>query len=223
MKGDAVAKRLHKPSPEGSEPKAVVAKLAAEPSDEELVRRVCEEGDRWAEEALFRRHVDAVLGTVTRLLRNRSDTEDVVQDTFITALGALHTLRDPSSVRSWLVTIAVRHVHRRFRRRRLRRSLGLDRGHPDDLRLDDLAGDSATQEQRSELRLLDEHLDRLPPAQRIAWMLRRVEGCSLKETAEACDCSLATVKRRIAAADARVREHVRIADAETGGAGGDDG
>jgi len=42
-------------------------------------------------------------------------------------------------------------------------------------------------------------------------MLRRVEGYSLRETADACECSLATVKRRISAADDRIRCHVRIA------------
>jgi RNA polymerase sigma-70 factor (ECF subfamily) len=39
-------------------------------------------------------------------------------------------------------------------------------------------------------------------------MLRLVEGLELAEVAWACGCSLATVKRRIAAADVAVRAHV---------------
>jgi RNA polymerase sigma-70 factor, ECF subfamily len=42
--------------------------------------------------------------------------------------------------------------------------------------------------------------------QRVAWMLHVVEGWSLPEVAEACDCSLATVKRRIRAA----RESIEV-------------
>jgi RNA polymerase sigma-70 factor (ECF subfamily) len=53
-------------------------------------------------------------------------------------------------------------------------------------------------------------LDRMPTDLRIAWMLRRVEGLALAEVASACDRSLATVKRRIAAADALVAQYVSI-------------
>ena len=40
----------------------------------------------------------------------------------------------------------------------------------------------------------------------VAWMLRNVEGHALQEVADACGCSLATAKRRIALAQRRVRE-----------------
>jgi RNA polymerase sigma-70 factor (ECF subfamily) len=45
-------------------------------------------------------------------------------------------------------------------------------------------------------------------------MLRHVEGYRLEEVADACGCSLATVKRRIANADARVRQYVNLAEPE---------
>ena len=48
----------------------------------------------------------------------------------------------------------------------------------------------------------------LPADRRIAWMLRRVEGLALAEVASACNCSLATAKRRIAGADAEMAGHV---------------
>jgi RNA polymerase sigma-70 factor (ECF subfamily) len=43
---------------------------------------------------------------------------------------------------------------------------------------------------------------------RIAWTLRMVEGLELAEVASACGCSLATAKRRIAAAEVVVRAHI---------------
>jgi RNA polymerase sigma-70 factor (ECF subfamily) len=42
------------------------------------------------------------------------------------------------------------------------------------------------------------------PEERAAWWLHRVDGETLEATAEICDCSLATVKRRVAAAEARL-------------------
>ena len=47
----------------------------------------------------------------------------------------------------------------------------------------------------------------LPLELRTAWLLRHVMGCAVEETAEACGCSLATVKRRISAADEQIRRH----------------
>jgi RNA polymerase sigma-70 factor (ECF subfamily) len=48
----------------------------------------------------------------------------------------------------------------------------------------------------------------LPTAERIAWSLRTIEGLTLPAVAAACGCSLATAKRRIAAARAAIADHV---------------
>lgn len=64
----------------------------------------------------------------------------------------------------------------------------------------------------AELAALGRAVGALPANERIAWSLRHVEGATLPEVAAACRCSLATAKRRIAAADLRVRAVVRLAD-----------
>ena len=176
--------------------------------DEELARRIGR-GDRWAEEALYRRYVGTVYATVRRLLGNSEEAEDVVQDTFACAFEIWDQLREPARVKHWLLQIAVRKVHRRFRRRKLLRALGLDRS-VDDATLCSMARAEATAETRAELSLLDDVLKKLPAAERVAWMLRYVEGLKLQEIAEDCSCSLATAKRRIAAAHARVETHLAI-------------
>lgn len=182
------------------------------PDDADLVRRALR-GDRWAEEALYRRHVQAVNGLATRLLGRTAEAEDVTQDTFVTALNELADLRQADSFRSWLLRIAVHQVHRRFRRRRLLRTLGLDRG-DDDALLEKLADHRSDVQARAELAELDTILSRLPSKDRVPWMLRHVEGYQLEEIAEICDCSLATVKRRIQSAHRRVLHHSSV---EVGG------
>jgi RNA polymerase sigma-70 factor (ECF subfamily) len=179
--------------------------------DVDLVRRIGR-GDRWAEEAFYRRYVALVHGTVRRLLGRAGEAEDVVQETFATAFEIFSQLRTPESVRHWLIQIAVRKVHRRFRRRRLLRSLGLDRS-IDDAPLEALARPDSSAKARLELAMLDQALSRLSAAERIAWMLRYVEGFSLDEVAAQCSCSLATVKRRISAARAQVRRYVALEEA----------
>jgi RNA polymerase sigma-70 factor (ECF subfamily) len=97
-------------------------------------------------------------------------------------------------------------VHRRFRRRKLLGLLGLA-GKRDEIALDELADPTVTPETRAELRWLDRRLATLSDRDRAAWILRHVEGFALEEVADACGCSLATAKRRIAAAEEAVRGH----------------
>ncbi len=181
---------------------------AVEPADSELARRI-NRGDRWAEEALYRRYVGQVVSLARRLLRNSADAEDVAQETFITAFDIWSQLRDYERARSWLLQICVRLVHRKFRRRRLLRLLGLDQSF-DDLPLAALARDDATAEVRSELKLLDTVLQSLSDKCRIPWMLRYVEGLPLDEVADRCECSRATVKRRLAVAHRHVSRRVQL-------------
>lgn len=170
--------------------------------DADLVRRA-KEGDRWAEEALYRRHVRAVTHAVTRLLGRTAEADDVIQDTFLRALERLGDLRDGAAFRSWIQRIAVTLCHRRFRRRKLLSMLGLDRG-DDDATLAAHAVEGARPDLVATLREIDRALSRLPVASRSAWILHRVEGWTLEETASALGVSLATAKRRLAEADARI-------------------
>jgi RNA polymerase sigma-70 factor (ECF subfamily) len=173
--------------------------------DEELVRRALR-GDRWGREMLYRRHAGTLLAMTTRLLANRVEAEEVVQDTFVTAFERLETLRDPAAVGGWLGQIAVNLVRRRFRKLRLLRFLGLDRG-ADDATLEGLADAGVSADERAELALIDRKLSGMKPEVRLAWTLRRVEGLELSEVATLAHCSLATAKRRIAAGDALVDPH----------------
>jgi|SRR5579871_1891902 len=180
-------------------------------ADEELVRRALA-GDRWGREMLYRRHASGLLAMAARLLANRGDAEEVVQDTFVTAFEQLPALREPAAVRGWLGQIAVSLVRRRFRRRKLARMVGLDRG-ADDATLESLADAGASVDERAELALLDRVMQAMKGQLRIAWMLRHVEGLELTEVASHCGCSLATAKRRIAQAETIVGRHVTVSEA----------
>lgn len=187
-----------------------IAALDAEEDDAELVDRL-RIGDRRAEELLYRRYSRYLAATVSRLVGAFDDAEDIIHDTFLIAFAKIGSLRAGEAVRSWLAQIAISQVHRRLRRRRLLRRLGMDRDlSPEGLAA--LAGVDCGADARADLARLDDVLSRVPVAERTAWMLRRVEGWSLEEVAHSCQCSLATVKRRITAADKRVR---KVIDLET--------
>jgi RNA polymerase sigma-70 factor (ECF subfamily) len=185
------------------EPSAFAERIEPRASDEELVERLAR-GDQWAKEALYRRYVKVVWSTALHMVGNRADAQDVVQDTFVEALRDLAALRQHAALRPWLLRISVHQAHRRFRRRKLFRRLGLDRS-IDDASLEESLHQGATAEQQLELRAVDRALQSASVGERFAWILRYVEGHSLEEVAAACGCSLATAKRRLAGAQQLVK------------------
>jgi RNA polymerase sigma-70 factor (ECF subfamily) len=174
------------------------APAAIGPSDAALVQ-AARAGERWAKEAIFRRHARAVNAIAGRLLGFGGDVDDLVQDTFIAALTSLDRLEKPEALGGWIAGIAVRLAHKRIRRRVLFRRLGLLRAEPVDL--DAVTSTVAPPEVAAELRALYAVVDRLPAEERVVLILRRVEGMELEAIAEAMGRSLATVKRRLANAD----------------------
>lgn len=197
MKPSAFGPRL------APEPVAAAEGIQPRATDGELIERLAR-GDQWAKEALYRRYVKLVWSTALHMVGNRADAQDVVQDTFVEAFRDVSALRQHSALRPWLLRISVHQAHRRFRRRRLLRRLGLDRS-IDDAPLDSLLAPSAPPDLQAELRAVQRALSRASAAERFAWVLRYVDGHSLEEVAAASACSLATAKRRLARAQALVQ------------------
>jgi RNA polymerase sigma-70 factor, ECF subfamily len=167
--------------------------------------------DPAGEAELFQHFAPGLGSMLERLLGSVTEAEDALQDTFVVALSQLDRLRDPAAIGGWLTRIAVHQAQRRFRRRRLARALGLDRG-VRDAGLAELAAPTTPPDVRQTLRQLNDQLNALPASLRLPWMLRHVEGESLPDVARACGCSLATTKRRIAAADERLRKKLDLGD-----------
>jgi RNA polymerase sigma-70 factor (ECF subfamily) len=118
---------------------------------------------------------------------------------FLCAFEQLHRLNEPAAFRGWLIRIAINKVRMVIRRRRMLRVLGLDRT-ASDATLETIAREDLSAEARVELAEIDQVLGRLPAEQRIAWVLRHVEGHTVRDVSRLCGCSLATIKRRLAAA-----------------------
>lgn len=155
---------------------------------------------RLSDEELFIQFSPYVAGIALRLLGRDGEVDDLVQEVFFAAFKQRDQLRDAHAAKSWLAVIAVRTARHRLRRRRLREFVGLDTFKPPfELRDPALAPDDC-----SLLSRVYEILDRIHVDCRLAWILRYVEGEKLEGVAERCGCSLATAKRRIATAHARL-------------------
>lgn len=177
------------------------AKSGAGLTDAALVE-AARQGQLWAQEALFTRHSRMVLGLAQRILAGREEADDLAQDAFVFAFSRLDTLNNPQAFSSWLGSIVVRTASKRLRRQRLMVRLGLRRNEPIDPNT--IVSNIAPSDVGAELRVVYSMLNSMPAQQRVALVLRRVEGMELKEIAEQMGLSLATVKRRLLDAEGRL-------------------
>jgi RNA polymerase sigma-70 factor (ECF subfamily) len=168
------------------------------PRDATLVA-AARSGERWACEALFRRHAPRINRLAFRLLGRDADVDDVVQDAFVQALETLHKLKDDAAFGGWLSSMVVGRVAKVIRRRRLLHRLGLRRAEP--IAVDDVIGRACPADTAAELRAIYGVLESMPTEVRITLILRRVEGSTIEEVAELMDASPATVKRRLSRAE----------------------
>src|SRR5919199_4413838 len=84
--------------------------------DGELVQRA-RQGDAFAFELLVKRYDRRLYRVARSILRDSSEAEDVVQETFVRAFTHLTDLRSDASFSTWLTRIAVNEALRRRRRR----------------------------------------------------------------------------------------------------------
>ena len=179
------------------------SRSAAGPSDAALVV-AARAAEPWAREALFRRYAPMASGLALRLMGRDADLDDLVQDSFVSALRGLDGLKEPGAFAGWLRVIVTQTAHKVLRRRRLARRLGLY--HPEPLDVDALVSRDAPPDAMVELRAIYGILEDLPARVRVPLVLRRIEGHSLDEVARLVGCSLATAKRAIAEGERRLQE-----------------
>src|SRR5262245_45685757 len=147
-------------------------------------------------EDAFRRYAPLVASLGLKMTAQPGEVDDFVQEVFLRATRGIAGLRHQRATKAWLMTITINVARQRLRLRKLRRLVGLDQ--PTDYM--QLADPTLSPEQQLLVGRVYAALDRLPVNQRLAWVLRHVEGEPLEAVALLCGCSLATAKRRIAAA-----------------------
>lgn len=167
--------------------------------DGELVRAAAA-GHPGAAKVIWDRYSRLVRSLLRRSMGPEGEVEDLLQEVFLRFFERAGTLRDTGALRSFVVGITLRVARDALRKRRVRRILSLT----DSGELPEGSGATDDLGARDALRRLYRILDELRPSARLAWLLRHVEGYELADIGVHLDCSLATVKRRLAAADEKV-------------------
>jgi len=168
---------------------------------------------------LFERYSSMVFGLAFHILGDREEALDVSQEVFLTIFRKIDSFRGQSSLKTWIYCIAVNRAANRFRwwnRLRRRGTVSLEEHlakSPDRELFCNLK--SETQSPEDALLAQEEHaeierlLQQLPLQQRIAVVMRDIQGLSYEEIAESMKISLGTVKSRIARGRETLKRYLR--------------
>jgi len=170
-------------------------------------------------EELFERYSSMVSSLAFRILGDQQEALDVSQEVFLTIFRKMDSFRGESSLKTWIYRIAVHRAANRFRwwnRLRRRGTVSLEehlaknseREFSGDLNSGIQSPEEALlqQEERTEFERL---LLQLPVQQRIAVVMRDIEGLSYEEIAESMQINVGTVKSRIARGRETLKRHLK--------------
>lgn len=195
----------------------MASQMIVEISDGELVQRA-KAGDLDAFELLTTRYEKWVYSLAMRMLRQEEDAEDVTQQTFLSVVENLGGFRGEAKFSTWLLRIATHAALKLIRKRKGLDVVSLEEAtepadHSDTIPHPEFIADwrqspEELVQTREIQRLLDEALAQLDEKHRMVFLLRDVEGLSIKETAEALGLSEANTKVRLLRARLHLREQL---------------
>jgi len=167
--------------------------------DDNALLQALRNGHPGAAAVFYDQHAARVSRTLRSALGADEEIPDLLQEVFIRAIDGIGTLREADRLGGWLTSIAI-FVARAQIRRRSRRSW-LSVFSPE--HTGPQHHEQPSSEARLALREVYAVLGQLPVDERMAFALRYIEGMSLPDAAEACETSLATLKRRLSRAEKR--------------------
>ncbi len=164
-------------------------------TEAELIRR-CVAGERAAFEQFYREHRRPVAGNLYRVLGDRNELDDLVQEVFVIAFRGMQRFRGDAKLSTWLYRICVNVALGRLRSKS-RRAPAVSYTEIDDAGDEGLNAPDKQLERREELARVYRALEHLAAKKRIVFILHEVQGLDIKEIAEIVQAPLVTVRTRL--------------------------
>ncbi len=162
-----------------------------------IARSLKQDSDAFGQ--LVERYATVIVNVAYRMVGDRTEAEDLAQETFVAAFKALPRFRAESKFSTWLYRIATNKCKDWLRAKRPGQAV-------QDVDVDEVLDDGVVAEERTPERLLsqqqvaaqlDRAIQRLPPLYREAFVLKHVEGLSYEEMQEIVGVNADTLKMRV--------------------------
>jgi len=168
-------------------------------------------------EVFMQSYQHMVFSTAMRLLANQAEAEDVAQEVFLKAFERFDQLRDSATAGGWLKTVATHLSLNHLSRYRSRWSffsdaIGGGAGEDEEREMDFPAADCVVDNlnRKERCAVVEQALQKLPPAQRVPLVLYHLEGFSYEEIAAQLKVSLGKVKTDISRGREALRKRLQL-------------
>lgn len=159
---------------------------------------------------LVRQHQSSLFRFAVRMMRDRGEAEDIVQDTLVMAWRRLPTLTDRDAFQPWLYQIAHRRCLAAIRARGQQATPTADleptRQDQQQTKPAHHTGPAEQAETAARQHSLDTLISNLPVDLRACWILSEVNGMTYPEASRALGIPVSTVRGRIARARHQLAE-----------------
>lgn len=181
-------------------------------SDEQLIARF-QLGDVQAYDILVHRYKDQLLNFVFRFVGNRTDAEDIIQETFLRVYRNKHMYKEIAKFSTWVYTIAGNLAKTELRRRKRHKIFSVsnfvneekdfdipDRDHSPEKKVD-----SSIQES-----IIQKAIEKLPIKFKEVIVLRDIQGFAYEEISQILNIPLGTVKSRVNRGRLKLQEDLKF-------------
>ncbi len=165
-----------------------ILKRSTEFTDKELIEK-CIKNNRKAQKRLYEKYCNAMYSTSYRIMKDREEAQDVLQEAFVQVFRDIRHFRMESTLGNWIKTIVVRAALKKLRGR---------------IRFESLDDSMDSYQHETLVYINAEHLEKailsLPSGYRTVFLLVEVEGYGHKEVADMLDITEGTSKSQLSRA-----------------------
>jgi RNA polymerase sigma-70 factor (ECF subfamily) len=170
-------------------------------------------GDKAALSQLVNTYSERIYNLALRILRKKEDAEDILQETFLTVIEKLHTFDGRSSFFTWIYRIATNASLMKLRKKKvIFKEIAEDPEYTESVEsrvFVDWSQDPSINVLDEEIKQkLDEAINKLSDIYRSVFVLRDIEGLSIKETSAILDITEENVKIRLRRARQFLRDYL---------------
>ena len=181
-------------------------------TDEKLIARF-QQGDLQAFDILVRRYKDQLLNFIYRFVGNRTDAEDIVQETFLRVYKNKHYYKEIAKFSTWVYTIAGNLAKTELRRRKRHKLFSVS-NFVNEERDFDIPDSELSPEQKVDGTIkediIQKAIEKLPAKFKEVIILRDVQGFAYEEISQILNIPLGTVKSRVNRGRLKLQEDLKF-------------
>ncbi len=160
----------------------------------------CLTGDRKAQYRLYRLYSKAMFNTCLRMLKNREDAEDVLQNSFVDVFTKLHMYRGDATIGAWIKRIVINNCINFIKKRRILLT------ELDTSRVKDMPDENSFDDLKLDMSKINKAIYQLPDGYRVVFTLYALEGYDHQEISEIIGTTVSTSKSQYSRAKKKLKE-----------------